>query len=85
VQLQNQTDWLPGVANFGRRPTVNDRGALFEVNLFDLDKDLYGQQLAIRVIDFIRPEMKFSGIDDLKTQISLDAMRAKELLSEIRS
>jgi riboflavin kinase/FMN adenylyltransferase len=50
-----------------------------------IDKDLYGQQLAIRVIDFIRPEMKFSGIDDLKTQISLDAMRAKELLSEIRS
>ena len=85
VQLHNKTDWLPGVANFGRRPTVNDRGALFEVNLFDWDKDLYDQQLTIRIIDFIRPEMKFSGIDDLKTQITIDAMRAKELLSEIKS
>ena len=85
VQLHNQTDWLPGVANFGRRPTVNDRGALFEDNLFDLDKDLYDQQLTIRIIDFIRPEMKFSGIEDLKRQITVDAMRAKELLSEIRS
>ena len=85
VQLHNKTDWLPGVANFGRRPTVNDRGALFEVNLFDWDKDLYDQQLTIRIIDFIRPEMKFSGIEDLKRQITVDAMRAKELLSEIRS
>ena len=85
VQIQNQKDWLPGVANFGQRPTVNDRGALFEVNLFDLDKDLYGQLLTIRIIDFIRPEMKFSGIEDLKTQIAVDAKRAKELLSDTRS
>ena len=85
VQIQNQKAWLPGVANFGQRPTVNDRGALFEVNLFDLDKDLYGQLLTIRIIDFIRPEMKFSGIEDLKTQIAVDAKRAKELLSDTRS
>ena len=85
VQIQNQKAWLPGVANFGQRPTVNDRGALFEVNLFDVDKDLYGQLLTIRIIDFIRPEMKFSGIEDLKTQIAVDAKRAKELLSDTRS
>ena len=85
MQIQNQKAWLPGVANFGQRPTVNDRGALFEVNLFDLDKDLYGQLLTIRIIDFIRPEMKFSGIEDLKTQIAVDAKRAKELLSDTRS
>ncbi len=34
---------FPGVANFGRRPTVNDRGALFEAHLFDVERDLYNQ------------------------------------------
>ena len=49
------------------------------------DNTVYGQLLTIRIIDFIRPEMKFSGIEDLKTQIAVDAKRAKELLSDTRS
>jgi riboflavin kinase/FMN adenylyltransferase len=81
AKVKNELGWIPGVANFGRRPTVNDRGVLFEVNLFDFDRDLYGNDLTIRIIDFIRPEMRFTGIDDLKIQIALDARRAKEVLS----
>ncbi len=74
--------WWSGVANFGRRPTVNDRGPLLEVNLFDVSPELYGRKLRVQFIDFIRPEMKFSGLDELKAQIARDADAARQTLSE---
>ncbi|UUX51900.1 bifunctional riboflavin kinase/FAD synthetase [Nisaea acidiphila] len=74
--------WWNGVANFGRRPTVNDRGPLLEVNLFDVAPDLYGRKLRVQFIDFIRPEMKFSGLDELKAQIARDVEVAREKLSD---
>ena len=84
VQIENEGKWLPGVANFGRRPTVNDRGALFEVNLFDIERDLYNKRLTVCIMDFIRPELKFDGLDALKTQIALDAASARAILANCR-
>ena len=66
-----------GVANFGRRPTVEDRGVLLEVHLFDYDGDLYGQRLNVMLLDFIRPEQAFEGIEALKEQIDRDAAVAR--------
>jgi riboflavin kinase / FMN adenylyltransferase len=82
VRVGDEEGWLPGVANFGRRPTVNDRGALFEAHLFDVERDLYDTALSIRVIDFIRPEMRFSGLDALTAQIAADAVQAREILAQ---
>lgn len=72
--------WMTGVANLGVRPTVNDRGVLLEVHLFDRVVDLYDRRLRVRLVDFIRPERKFGGLDELKAQIAADAARAREIL-----
>lgn len=72
--------WMAGVANLGVRPTVNDRGVLLEVHLFDRAVELYGRRLRVRLVDFIRPERKFGGLDELKAQIAADAARAREIL-----
>lgn len=72
--------WMPGVANLGVRPTVNDRGVLLEVHLLDRAIELYGRRLRVRLVDFIRPERKFGGLDELKAQIAADAARAREIL-----
>lgn len=72
--------WMPAVANVGRRPTVNDRGVLLEVHLLDRQLDLYDRKVAVRFVDFIRPEKKFDGLDALKDQIARDADRARSLL-----
>ena len=69
-----------GCRNYGRRPTVNDRGALFEIHLLDRSLDLYGRRLRVRLVDFIRPEMRFSGLDALKAQIAEDAATARRIL-----
>ena len=70
-----------GVANIGRRPTVNaGPESRLEVNLFDFDGDIYGTEITVALIAYIRPEVKFSGLDALKTQIAADAAEARRLL-----
>jgi riboflavin kinase / FMN adenylyltransferase len=70
-----------GVANIGRRPTVNaGPESRLEVNLFDFAGDLYGQDIAVALHAYIRAEVKFSGLDALKAQIAADAAQAREFL-----
>jgi len=76
-----ETVWFDGVANLGRRPTFGGDDLLLEVHLFDFDEDIYGQHLRVALIEFLRPETRFDGIDALKAQIAEDATRARELLA----
>lgn len=74
-------DWRPGVANLGRRPTVDGEKLSFEVNLFDFSGDLYGRRLRVALHAFLRPEQKFAGLDALKAQIAADAQAARAILA----
>jgi riboflavin kinase / FMN adenylyltransferase len=71
---------VDGVANLGLRPTVGGHEPRLEAHLFDIDADLYGRHLRVALIEFIRPELKFSGLDALKAQIAADAARARDIL-----
>ena len=71
---------VPGVANLGSRPTVDGTEARLEAHLFDFEGDLYGQQLEVELIDFIRPEQKFDGLDALTAQIAADSAMARKML-----
>ena len=72
--------WRNAVANLGRRPTFGKLQENFEVHLFDFSGDLYGQTLRVALVDFIRPEMKFAGLDQLKAQIAADGQAARAIL-----
>ena len=69
-----------GVANFGRRPTFDKKDVLLEVHIFDFEGDIYGQPIVVSFISFLRPEMKFAGLDALKAQIARDSEAARALL-----
>lgn len=75
------TEWRPGVANFGRRPTFDEQDVLLEVHLFDFDGDLYGRHLRVGLVEYLRPERKFSGLQTLKTQIEEDCQAARQVLA----
>jgi riboflavin kinase/FMN adenylyltransferase len=76
-----ETEWHPGVANLGRRPTVAGSVERLEVHLFDFEGDLYGRHLRVRLIEFLRPEKKFDGLDALRAQIARDCAAARALLA----
>ena len=76
-----ETEWHPGVANLGRRPTVAGSVERLEVHLFDFAGDLYGRHLRVRLIEFLRPEKKFDGLEALRAQIARDCAAARALLA----
>jgi riboflavin kinase/FMN adenylyltransferase len=69
-----------GVANIGVRPTVTNGDAelLLETHLFDFSGDLYGQDMEVHFLKFLRPEQKFPSLDALKAQIAEDSAAAKK-------
>ena len=82
VQVQSPQGRFGGVANIGFRPTLDGKTLRFEVNLFDFSGDLYGQELDVEFIAKIRSEMKFAGLEALKTQIANDVAAARAILKQ---
>ncbi len=72
---------LPGAANLGVRPTFNPPKELLEPYFFDFSGDLYGRCVEVELIEYIRPEAKFDGVDALVAQMDHDCVSAREILS----
>ena len=73
----------PAVTNVGIRPTVNGSGITVEPWILNYSGDLYGQKIRLEFHYFIRPEQKFSSLDDLKTAIHRDAEKAKSIFDSL--
>ena len=65
-----------GMMNIGLKPTIGGKNISIEVNIFNFDQDIYNQKISISVLEFIRSEIKFNNIEQLKNQIKLDAIKA---------
>ncbi len=61
-----------GMMNIGNRPTVDGMHKTIEVNVFDFDRNIYGEMVQIFFHERIRAEKKFGGLDELKQQLKLD-------------
>lgn len=72
---------IDGVANLGVRPMFETPEPLLEVWLFDFSGDLYGQVVETQLIERLRGEMSFDGLDALKVQIEADAKAARAALA----
>jgi riboflavin kinase/FMN adenylyltransferase len=74
-----------GVMNIGCRPTVAGENPTVEVHLLDGSGDLYGKTLAVDLVEFLRPEQKFASVEQLKSQIELDCLKATKILQDNQS
>lgn len=71
---------LNGMMNIGVRPTINDTKRTIEVNIFNFNEDIYGKNLQVFIYDYLRGEMKFNGLDELKAQLGKDKIAAQQRL-----
>ncbi len=73
----------PCVINIGMRPTFEgeNKTPRLEVHIFDFNADIYGKELNVRFTNFIRPEQRFSGVEELKSQILKDCAIARKMLA----
>ena len=70
-----------GVASLGVRPTFGENAPNLETHIFDFTGDLYGQHLSVALIDYLRPEAKFDGVDALVAQMRADEAEARRILA----
>ncbi|MCK6628070.1 MAG: bifunctional riboflavin kinase/FAD synthetase [Anaerolineae bacterium] len=82
VQLPGETQRRASVTNVGIRPSFDSSERTVEAYIFDFDQDLYGQRLTLEFVERLRPEKKFSSIDELVAQIRHDAEQSRQLLTE---
>jgi riboflavin kinase/FMN adenylyltransferase len=71
-----------GVASFGRRPTFDNGAVLLEVFLFDYAGDLYGRDIDVAFIGWVREEMKFASVEALIARMDEDSRTARALLAQ---
>lgn len=77
-RVEGETQWRPGVASVGRRPTVNPTAApLLEVHLLDYAADLYRRHLQVRFLRKLRDEQKYDDVPALRAAIAGDAALAR--------
>ncbi|MBP3379508.1 MAG: riboflavin biosynthesis protein RibF [Ruminococcus sp.] len=83
-QVSLDGESFPAVTNVGMKPTVNYSGApLAETHIIGFRGDIYGKTVKIELLGFIRAEMKFSALGDLKAQISRDIESARHIFHKI--
>ncbi len=72
-----------GAASLGVRPQFGGTVPNLETFLFDFTGDLYGHHLSVALVDYLRPEMRFDGLQGLLDQMAADCVRARQILATV--
>jgi riboflavin kinase / FMN adenylyltransferase len=81
VRIRGSEAVLSGVASIGTRPTVGGTEPWLEVHVFDFVGDLYGREISVECVQFLRAELKFESLEAMVAQIHEDAAQARQLLT----
>ena len=75
--------WYGGVGNIGDNPTFKNQYHRCEVHVFDFNQDVYGKEVLVQFISYLRGEVKFDNLDALIAQMKLDEAKALSILKTI--
>ena len=73
----------PAAVSVGVRPTFGENAANLEAYLIDFDGDLYGAELSVALVAWLRPELKFDGVEPLAAQMRADVAEARNVLAGV--
>ncbi|MBC8987688.1 bifunctional riboflavin kinase/FAD synthetase [Pedobacter sp. N36a] len=74
VTIDMGSESYKGMAYIGQRPTINGMTRNIEVNIFDFNKEIYGQYITMTFLEFLRHDVKFTGLETLKIQLHQDKL-----------
>jgi len=80
VKVKIAGNTFNGMGYIGTRPTINGVTRNIEVNIFDFDHEIYNQQVIMEFHNFVRGDIKFASLDELKTQLAKDKVDVGKLL-----
>jgi riboflavin kinase/FMN adenylyltransferase len=83
VTVQHEHDQYGGMLYIGYRPTINGTRLNIEVNIFNFNKEIYGESITVNFHKLIRADAKFTDLEQLKQQLKIDQQMALEVLKNI--
>lgn len=83
VRVKYEKQQYGGMLYIGTRPTVDGTRRTIEVNIFDFDKEIYGETLDVSFLKLLRVDSKFNDLESLKQQLVKDKIAALQVLSEL--
>jgi riboflavin kinase/FMN adenylyltransferase len=83
VTVQHEHHVMKGMLYIGNRPTINGTKKVIEVNIFDFNKEIYGETLTVAFHQLIRTDTKFGDLEGLKNQLHQDKKDALAILQRI--
>lgn len=83
VNVEHKGKLYGGMLNIGNNPTIENKGRSIEVNIFDFNMNIYGDDATIYFIKRLRDEAKFSGLEELKSALAKDKENSLKILSEV--
>ena len=84
-RIEETGERLPCVLNQGKHPTVPEGAPTIEAHVLDFSGDLYGKRASVEYLRFIRPEVRFASLDELKAQIARDEETAREYFRSLKN
>jgi len=81
VTVEMNAEVYKGMAYIGQRPTINGMTRNIEVNIFDFNKEIYGQDITMNFLEFLRHDVKFTGLEALKEQLHKDKLATLDYFS----
>ncbi|MFO8069912.1 MAG: bifunctional riboflavin kinase/FAD synthetase [Alkalibacterium sp.] len=85
VKMWVNNEWLDGMASIGYNPTFGYRPSYsIEVHIFNFNEDIYGEDVKIKWVDYLRDEIKFNSVEELIEKLDQDELDAKESLSKVK-
>ena len=83
TRIKVSDEWFLAVTNIGNRPTVDEKqDVTIESFILDFERDIYGEDVILEVLEYLRPIQKFSGLDAVFAQVKKDAEKAKKCLTQ---
>jgi len=83
VRVRDQTH--PAAVNVGVRPTFGGEELLIEAYVLDFSDEIYGEELTIEFVEYLRPELRFDDVDSLVAHMRDDVSRSRDILARTRS
>jgi riboflavin kinase / FMN adenylyltransferase len=82
TMVECQGKMYKGMSNIGIRPTLNEHRLTIEVNIFDFDKDIYGERIRLFFLEHTRDEKRFRDLDLLRRRLIIDQIKVRKILDE---
>jgi riboflavin kinase/FMN adenylyltransferase len=79
VQVHHARQTFRGMLYIGNRPTINGTRPVIEVNIFNFNREIYGENLVVEFVQLLRKDARFATLDELKSQLEKDRMSALQV------